>query len=86
MKTTDCYIIRLDYVPEHIVEETNGDIQEGEYLMNGAVYCLLNGQMFSALDCMWGYAHPFNAVAAIKACNQLKKFNILASRIKILTI
>lgn len=86
MKTTDSYIIHLDYVPQHIVEATDGDIQEGEYLMIGAVECLLNGQMFSGLDCMWTYAHPFNAVAAIKACNQLKKFNIIASRIKILTI
>lgn len=86
MKTTDNYIIRLDYVPKHIVHATDGDIQEGEYLMSGAVECLLNGQMFSPLDCMWGYAHTFNEETAIKACNQLTKFNILASRIKILDI
>lgn len=86
MKTTDLYIIRLDYVPQSIVDATDGDIDAGEYLMSGAVECLLNGQMFSGLDCMWGYAHTFNAVAAVKACTQLAAFNIAASRIKILAI
>lgn len=86
MKTTDLYIIRLDYVPQSIIDATGGDIDAGEYLMSGALECLLNGQMFSRLDCMWGYAHTFNAVAAIKACSQLAKFNIAASKIKILEI
>lgn len=86
MKTTDCYIIRLDFVPESIVDATDGDIRAGVYLLKRAVYCLLNGQMFSGLDCMMGYANTFNVVEAIKACNQLKELNIIASRIKILTI
>lgn len=86
MKTTDLYIIRLDYVPQCIIDATDGDIDAGKYLMCDAVECLLNGQMFSGLDCMWGYAHTFNAVAAVKACSQLATFNIVASRIKILAI
>ena len=83
MKTTDLYIIRLDYVPQSIIDATDGDIDAGVYLLNGAIESLLNGQMFSGLDCMWGYAHTFNSMAAIKACNQLAAFNIAASRIKI---
>lgn len=70
MKTFNS-IIQLTYVPKTISQETNGDIAEDMFLCQGAMDELLNGNMFSPLDCMWSYAQVFDETDALKAKAQL---------------
>lgn len=86
LKTSDRYIIRLEYVPKAIEVETNGDIRAGMHLMSSAVDSLLNGQMISGFDCFWKYADTFDENTAIKVCNQLTKFNMVGFKIKIMSL
>lgn len=83
MKTNDCLIL-LEFVPDSIKRNTNGDIDEGMFLTGDAVDCLLKGEMFSGLNCMWHYASLISRTDAEQAIRQLKEFNILGALVKII--
>lgn len=70
MKTYNS-IIQLTFVPETLSRETNGDIAEGMFLCSDAVDALLKGDMFSPLDCLYGYASVIDEKDALKAIAQL---------------
>lgn len=71
MKTNDYCIILLTFVPENIIRETEGGINNGMYLRRSAVDCLLRGEMFSGLDCMSSFASPLPEDIAMQACKRL---------------
>lgn len=83
MKTTDCLIL-LGFVPDSIKRNTDGAIDEGMFLTGDAVNCLLKGEMFSVLDCMWHYATLISRADAEQAIRQLKEYNIVGEIIKII--
>lgn len=74
MKTNNYCIIQLIFVPANIIQETDGSINNGMYLLRGAVDCLLRGEMFSGLECMSSFASPLPEGIAKKACKRL--FNL----------
>lgn len=82
MKTQKC-IIRLTFVPESICKASDGDIANGMYLQRYAMDSLLNGEMFSGLDCLWGHANIVTEEDAERAVEQLQNFGISA---RIITI
>lgn len=82
MKKFQC-IIRLRAVPPYIVRETDGTIDENMYLTHDAIACLLVGDMFSPLDCMYGFAAKVSEKKALKVYNQLREFNIYADIIRL---
>lgn len=71
MKTNNFCIILLTFVPENIIRETDGSINNGLYLQRSAVDCLLRGEMFSGLECMSSYASLLPEEIAKKACKRL---------------
>ena len=83
MKTCNC-IIKLTLVPDNIYVATDGDIDKGMYLQRGAVDCLLNGEMFSGLDCMWRYATLIEEEEAKQVVRQLLSFGMVGEIVKIL--
>ena len=82
MKTYNS-IIQLVYVPEHISQETDGDIAEDMFLCGDAVAALIQGYMFSPLDCMYHYAGVFDESDSAKAKHELLKRGFLC---KVITL
>lgn len=81
MKTCKC-IIQLEFVPENIIRETDGDIAKGMYLRRSAVDCLLRGEMFSGLDCMWSFASLLPEGIAMQAKQRLFKLGMIGKIIR----
>lgn len=77
MKTEDC-IIQLSFVPERIFQATNGDIAEDMFLMRSAIESLLEGNMFSELDCRWTIAEQFTEEEADNVIRQLNLHGMCA--------
>lgn len=83
MKTKNC-LIQLTYVPDSIYFTTDGSIDKDMFITSDAIDCLLKGEMFSSVDCMWHYASLCNEEDARKAKQQLTEFGIVGEIIKVI--
>ena len=83
MKTKNC-LVQLTYVPEPIYWTTDGSIDKGKFLTHDAIDCLLKGEMFSSLDCMWHYAALCSDEEARQAIRQLTEFGLVGEIVNIL--